>query len=153
MDGSRSPCMRYYGPRFAMPLTGLVFLFIGLIELRNPVDYRYPGNLLLLSYIPIAAATLAFVFSAFFWSYRVSIRGDVIEKVIWPIRTLHLPLKDFVTLKETDKSVVIFFTNQRTLKLKALLSGRPHFIDHIKVLTSSSGLTASLHSPGDRATR
>ena len=130
--------MRFFGPRFSIPIIGLFVLALGLYELNDPTNYRYSGNLLILAYMPIIIALAIFAVSVFYGTFRVSLRPDAIEKFGWPFRSQRFLLKDFMAIEERGQNVVLTFNDGRELKLSSLLSGRAYFVERLMALTTGS---------------
>lgn len=148
VDDWGNPCMRFFGPRFGLPIAGFFFLALGLYELNDPGNYRYAGNLLILAYAPVAIAFAIFAASMSFATYRVSLRIDAIEKAGWPFPASSYPLADLKAVEERGQNVVLSFVDGRELKLHGLLSGRAYFIARLTALTSGSRRPASLRPAG-----
>ncbi|MHB8405524.1 MAG: hypothetical protein ACYDCJ_08895 [Gammaproteobacteria bacterium] len=135
-DPDGNPIVRYCGPRFSLPLCALIAAAVGLMELNNPVNYRYSGNLLILAYTPLAIAVLIFVLSIYFWTFRLTLKADSIERYVWPLSQSRYALKDLVSIEDNRPArSVLTFSDGRRLAINALVSGQAQFIDCLKSRT------------------
>jgi hypothetical protein len=148
VDDWGNPCMRFFGPRFALPIVGFFFLALGLYGVNDPANYRDAGDLLILAYAPIAISFAIFAVSMSCATYRVSLRIDAIERAGWPFSASSYPLKDFKSMEDRGQSIVIGFVDGRELKLSGFLSGRAYFLARLTALTGNSRIPASLLPAG-----
>jgi len=136
MDQQGNPALRYFGPRFSMPIFALFVGTVGVMELLNPINYRYSGNLIILAYTPLAIAVLILVLSIYYWTYRMTLKADVIERVIWPLPFSRYALNDLVSIEDNRPgNSVLKFSDGRQLVINGMLSGQTQFLDRLKSLT------------------
>lgn len=137
-DRHGNPMVRYCGPRFSIPLCALLFGAVGFVELINPVNHRYSENLFILAYTPLSVAVITIFLSIYFWTYRVTMKGDVIEREMWPLLSKSYELKDLLSIEDNrPRNAILIFSNGRQIKLNGLLSGLANFVDNVQSLPNT----------------
>jgi hypothetical protein len=132
LDEHGNLCLRYLGPRFFVPLSGIVWLVVAVKNLSDPFHQKYPEN----SVIEFGFATLSLLASVLFVPYRIVLAPDGIERRAWPLNPLRYPLSELESIEERVSGFTIFFRGERRLKVTALLSGKKAFIDEVRRLTA-----------------
>lgn len=127
-DAYGNPCLRYCGPRFGIPLVGLVFLAVGLYNLNDPFHQRHREN----SAIEFGFALLGLAAATHFVSYRVSIRDGALERRAWPLKTVRYPMAELADIEVGENSAVLRFTDGRIFTVNPVLSGRVAFVDFVR---------------------
>ena len=146
IDKDGNPCVRYLGPRFGMPLIGLVAMVVGLVELNDPVNYRYSGNLLMLAYIPLSLSFLIFCSSVYFWNFKITLGEEDITSAFWPFQSKRYKLNNLTSLRENkvgknSSNYILQFSEGQHLNISGLLSGQSYFISTLKTIVKASQLT------------
>jgi len=146
VDKAGNPCVCFLGPKFGMLLCGLAALIVGLVELNDPVNYLYSGNLLLLAYIPISISFLIFFLSVYYWNFRIALGKDYITSSAWPFQSKRYNLSEMTSLRENKISknasdYILHFSEGQHLNISGLLSGQSYFISALRTIVNSSQLT------------
>jgi hypothetical protein len=115
-----------------MIICGMGFLVVGVYQWFDPINHHYSGNLLLLSYIPIAISFVGFFMAAFFWNFRIILRESVIEQRHWPFSPEEFSLDELQQVEERGKTILLKFTGGRKLAIYYGLSGREFFLEQVE---------------------
>ena len=130
-DASGNPTLRYLAFPYVMPVLGVICLAVGISQWLDPINHRYSGNLLILSYIPTAIGVGCFFLAVHFWRYRVVLTPSRIEVYRWPLRTTEYKLSDLTSVEEKGQQSILRFSNNRKFIVYPGLSGRQHFLEKL----------------------
>lgn len=72
LDQHGNPCLRYFVPRYFIPLSCIWWLVIAVKNLSDPFHQRYPEN----SVVEFGFATLSLVASLWFVPYRIAVVAE-----------------------------------------------------------------------------
>lgn len=131
LDEHGNPCLRYFGPRYFIPLSGIVWLVVAVKNLSDPFHQNYPEN----SVVEFGFATFSLLASVLFVPYHIALTRDWIERHAWPLSPLRYPLSELEAIEEKANSFTICFRGGRRLKINLLLSGKKAFIEKLRRLT------------------
>lgn len=138
-DRDGNPTLCYVAPTFLMPVMGLFFLGVGVYEWFDPSNHRYPGNLEILSYAPVAVAILCFGTSIYFAGYRVILKARMVEIRRWPLSTVEYSLDRLRSMEAKGQQVILHFDPGYKLVIYPNLSGREYFIEQLKAQWALTG--------------
>lgn len=93
---------------------------------------QYSGNLLLLSYIPIAISIAGFCLAVFFWNFRIILRENVIEQRRWPFSPIEYRLDELQNVERKGQNTLLKFSGGRKLAIYHILSGREFFLEQVE---------------------
>jgi hypothetical protein len=144
IDSDGNLCLRYFGPRYAIPLTAVTWIGIGLYHLHDPMYERHPENF----YFLIGLAALSVLASIHFVLYRITLREKTIERVQWPLKPRQYSLDELTLIGEKRRQTILHFRGGDTLTIQLLLSGQPRFIERMQTLWVSRVISGT-----DRSTR
>ena len=131
-DDSGNPTLRFIGTQFVMALLGTLVLFVGIYEWLDPINHRYPGNLLILSYLPITISVFIYLFAAYCLRYRVTIMDGLIEIQRWPLPAVTYKVVDIESVQRINRQTLLHFKNMGILRVTPMLSGRKYFMERIE---------------------
>jgi len=146
IDSNDHPTLRYIAVKFLMSACGLVFFAFGLYQWLEPLNRRYSGNLLILSYIPIALAVLSYFMAAYLSIYRITLLESFIEVRSWPFGSAQYKLSELQSIEEKQGqrtvTFILHFKDGHNLIVYPMLSGVPYFMERLHALTLHSSGTA-----------
>lgn len=137
IDDFGNPQLRYFGPRYSMPMIACITLAIGIYELNDPINYRYWGNLLILAYTPLALTVFIVIFAVYVSKYRIVLKRDTVEYIsTWPSQSGQFSLKTVTGFTKPQgrngkRYAVINFADGREFKINGLLSGQTYFYEKL----------------------
>ena len=127
-DPSGNPVLRYLSAPYIMLCCALIFLSVGIYQWLDPINHRYSGNLLILSYIPTAAGLFSIGMAVYFFTYRATLRKTAIEVSRWPFGTTQFILNNLESVERKNQSTVLRFAGGKKFVVHGIYSGRSHFL-------------------------
>lgn len=138
-DPSGHPQLRYLAAPYLMLVCALAFLAAEIYEGFVPLNHRYSGNLLVLSYIPAAIGLLVFGLSAYFFTFCATLRNSSIELYRWPFGVTHFNLAALEATESRGRNTVLRVSGNRKFVVYYTYSGRIHFLSVLHASHSSEG--------------
>ncbi|HEX5806607.1 MAG TPA: hypothetical protein VFY31_09770 [Macromonas sp.] len=148
-DADGNICLRYFGPRYAVPLTVAFWVGVGLYQHDDPLYQRHPENF----YVFFVFAALSVLASIHFVLYRITLKGEIIERVQWPLKPRRYSIEDLRLIGRKGRQTTLQFHGGETLKIQLLLSGQSRFIErmqHLLVAQASRRSQRSHRPKGQR---
>lgn len=132
-DASGNLCLRYFGPRYAIPLVGIAFLVEGIRHLDDPCYVENPENF----FVIFGFVLFSLLASVHIVLYRITLKHGTIEQNRWPLRPLVYSLDNLSFIEEKGRQAVLHFGKQRKLKIQLLLSGQRDFLDQLQAILAA----------------
>lgn len=134
-DRAGNLCVRFLGPRFAMPVVPVAWVAIGLLYLKHPL---YP--ITHAHYVLIIALTFLTLIGAIcFVSYRITLFRDHLEFRCWPLPPRKYPLAEMTAIRRGRLETTLEFQTGEPLKIACLLSGEKRFMERLRRLRKAAG--------------
>jgi hypothetical protein len=125
---SGDPVLRYLAAPYVMLCCALFFVAVGIYQWFDPINHRYSGNLMLLSYIPTALGLCAIGVAGYCFTYRATLRQASIEISCWPFGTTRFNLSDLEAVASKGPNTILHFSRKKKFVVNGMLSGRANFL-------------------------
>jgi hypothetical protein len=138
-DPSGNPTLRHLAVPYVMLVCAACFLAVAVVQWFDPVNHRYSGNLLLLSYIPAMLGLLAIAFSIHLATYRATLRKTAIEVRSWPFGEKRFNLADLERIEGPDENnkTTLRFSGKKKFVVYGSHSGHAHFLSELRARHSA----------------
>lgn len=140
-DPSGNPMLRYLAAPYVMFVCALIFLAVGIYQWFDPINHRYSGNLLILSYIPALAGILSLGMVVYFFTYKATLRKTANEVSRWPFGTTHFKLSELHTLEINGENTILHFSGNKKYIVYCNYSGHAHFLSALITQVEAASFT------------
>ena len=131
-DVAGNPVLRYVAGPYIASACAVAFISIGIIEWFVPANHKYTGNLLILSFVPLAVGAFAAVAAAYFFTFRATLSSSTIRVARWPFGIQSLAVQDLEAIESKGANTVLRFTGGRRFVVYYTYSGRAQFLDALR---------------------
>jgi len=136
-DPHGNPMVRYLAAPYLMATYALVFSAVGVYEWFDPLNHHYSGNLLILSYTPIAIGMFVFCVAAYFFNFKATLYQATLEVRRWPFGCTTFELNALETIESKGRGEVLRFSGNKKFVIYKNYSGRDHFLSALSASNSS----------------
>jgi hypothetical protein len=133
---SGNPVLRYLAAPYLLMACALAFLAVGIYQWFVPLNHRYSGTLLILSYAPAAIGLFALGMSAYLFTFRATLNKATIEVSRWPIGTTRFSLSDLEAIESKGQNTVLHFSGNRKFVVYPTYSGHADFLSAVSANNS-----------------
>lgn len=137
VDLNGRPALRYFWAPYLLLACSVVWFGFGVYQWFDPVNHRYSGNLLLLSYIPAAIGVLSICLASYLLRYHVVLTDTTIEVYRWPFASQTYRLRDLDGVENKGPNTVLHFSGKKQFVVYAVFSGRDQFLSALSAASSS----------------
>jgi hypothetical protein len=131
-DPNGRPMLRYLAAPYLMSFCGLMFIATGVYEWFVPLNHSYPGNLLLLSYIPSSVGVFAFGMAVYFLTFKALLINETIELYRWPLGHASFNLRDLQQIETRGQNTVLHFAGGKKFTVYCNYSGATQFLTALR---------------------
>ena len=131
VDGDGNLIVRYLVMPYGIGIVGFLALLVGVYQWLEPRNHHYSGNLIILSYTPIAISLFCFLYAAFIFKFRATLKNTEVVLYRWPFSSLTYNLKECVSAENIENKYILTFKNNSKLKIYNALSGNKKFIESV----------------------
>ena len=131
-DATGNPMLRYIAGPYIASACAIVFISVGVLEWFVPANHKYTGNLLILSFVPLAVGAFAAVAAAYFFTFRATLSSSTIRVARWPFGIQSLAVQDLEAIESKGANTVLRFTGGRRFVVYYTYSGRAQFLDALR---------------------
>jgi hypothetical protein len=128
IDRNGDICLRYFGPKYAFPLSVVFWLCVGIYHIDDPEYLSHPENY----FVNLAFIVLSLLASIHFVLYRITLKKSTIERSQWPFKPRRYSLNELTFIGEKRRESVLHFSSGKILKIPLLLSGQDRFIERVQ---------------------
>ncbi|MDR6843043.1 hypothetical protein [Pseudoxanthomonas sacheonensis] len=130
---------------YLMLACALAFLAVAIYQWLDPVNHRYSGNLILLSYIPATIGIFALCMAVYLLTYRATLTPNAIEIYRWPFGHKTYRLSDLERIEIREAGTTLHFRDLRRFTVYHHYSGGAHFLT---ALSANSSFKPNPHQGG-----
>jgi len=109
----------------------VVFLTVGIYQWFDPLNHHYSGNLLILSYVPVAVGLFTLGMTAYFLTFNAILGKTAIELYRWPLGHAVFKLNDLQRIETKGQYTVLHFAGNRKFMVYYSYSGRAYFLERL----------------------
>jgi hypothetical protein len=131
-DPSGRPTLRYLAAPYLMSFCGLIFIAAGIYEWFVPLNHQYPGNLLLLSFLPSSAGVFAFGMAVYFLTFKALLTNQAIELYRWPLGHTSFNLRDLQQIETKGQNTILHFAGGKKFTVYYNYSGATEFLSALR---------------------
>jgi hypothetical protein len=134
IDSSGAPAVRYLAAPYIAAVFALCMLLFGVYQWLDRASLVNPGDLVLLSFMPLIGSAVLCYTAIYFFTYRLVLRTNTLDVTHWPFGSRELKLNQLLSVEQKRHKTILMFAGGQKLVIYEGISGTEYFVERVKAL-------------------